>query len=314
MTRNTVLAATPSAKTVVAVDLGSNSFHLLVAQCADGVATPLHRCGVKVQLLAGKQGGLLHDAAIQRGLDCIADFVDILEEVPYDACRVVGTSALRDAQNAAKFLHPAEELLGEPIEVIDGLQEAELIYAGVISTSKDVQPRLVIDVGGGSTETIVGEGETITAAHSVNVGCVALMDRYFVNGVITRPSFDAAVDYAVEKFAPIAHEFRQLNWSQAVGCSGTLQAVAQVLSCFGGTVNQIEREGLRHIQDLLLRHQHIGDVCFDGLQESRRSVFASGLAIVVALFNAFDLPSIAISKGALREGVVYRLSQQLQVS
>ena len=311
MSPNPALAVEPSAKTVVALDLGSNSFHLLVAQCLNGEITPLHRCGVKVQLLAGKHQGELQDDAIQRGLDCIADFVDILEELTYDACRIVGTSALRDAENAAKFLHPAEELLGEPIEVIDGLQEAELIYSGVVSTSADSDSRLVIDIGGGSTEIIVGEGERLRSAHSVNIGCVAMMDRYFANGDISRTSFAAAVSHVKQQFKPIAAELQNYSWAQAVGCSGTLQAVSQVLNGRGGPAQQINRDDLLQLREALLCHQHIGEVSFEGLQESRRSVFASGLAIVVGLFDVFSLSSVQISGGALREGVVYQLSQNL---
>lgn len=311
MPQRSAVAVQPSAKTVVALDLGSNSFHLLVAQCLDGTTTPLHRCGVKVQLLAGKQSGQLHEDAIQRGLSCIAEFVDVLEELSYDVCRVVGTSALRDADNAARFLHPAEELLGEPIEVIDGLQEAELIYAGVLSTSVDTRPRLVIDVGGGSTELIVGEGEKLHAAHSINIGCVALMDQFFANGEISPQQFAAAVSFVEQQFAPIASEFSGFNWQQALGCSGTLQAVSQVLSACGGAKNTIEAHRLLPLRDALLQYQHIGQLDFAGLLESRRSVFASGLAIVIGLFAAFQLSSLSISRGALREGIVYHLSRDL---
>lgn len=310
MSLSTALAVEPSTKTIVALDLGSNSFHLLIAQCQKGKITPLHRCGVKVQLLAGKENGNLHDDAIQRGLDCIAEFVDILAEVSYDACRVVGTSALRDARNAARFLHPAEELLGEPIEVIDGLQEAELIYAGVHSTSVAKAQQLVIDVGGGSTELIVGEGRDLYAANSVNVGCVALMDRYFAEGEISQRRFTDTVMFVKEQFAPIMRDFNAYDWQQAVGCSGTLQAVSQVLCGCGGAKNKIERAGLEPLRDALLQYQHIGQVNFAGLQESRRSVFASGLAIVMGLFDAFELSQLSISGGALREGIVYQLSQE----
>lgn len=292
---------------IAALDLGSNSFHLLVATRTDhGWAAQL-RQGEKVQLAAGLEDGVLSAAAIARGLACIERFAPHLRELPATSVRAVGTHALRVAKNRDEFLESAQLLIGHPICVIDGAEEARLIYVGAAAASGR---QLVMDIGGGSTEIVLGNGRDIEQLASVPIGCITLL-RYFPGGRIDAAQLQQAKTAAIAAIRaawPTAQTSQQALGANVIGCSGTLLAVEQVLLRSGWSSAGITRTGLMHLQQALLAYDAIDAVHFEGLSESRRGVFATGLTIVLALFDVFDIDSMQLSKGALREGLINELA------
>lgn len=298
---------------VVAIDLGSNSFHLLVARRGDnGLLKPITAQAHKVQLGLGMVDGCLSESAIARGLECLDQFAGIIQGSQAAQVRVVGTQALREATNQAAFIDPASKKLGHTIEVISGEVEAALAYCGVVSqlnvTSVDsMVPRLIVDIGGGSTELVVGRGHQVLRSCSVAVGCVAGL-QFFPGGVITSDHIDTAQQAAFEQFAAAALALRLGGeWQLAIGCSGTLLAVEQVLIQQGWVEQGINLAGLQKLRQALLQFDCIEAVSFQGLCEARRSIFATGVAIVLALFEAFELDSMQLSNAGLREGVAWQL-------
>ncbi len=293
---------------LAAIDLGSNSFHMLVAQilakqdCYS--LKPLLRYGKKVQLAANMENGALCSLAIQRGLRCLAEFSSHLDGLPSTSVSVVGTNALRSAHNSQLFTEPAEQILGYPIDVISGDREARLVYQGVAHEAKHPGCRqLVIDIGGGSTEVVIGEDRNVLQAESLPMGCVLFQERFFQDGRLDEARFNAAVLAATVILQ--RHEVR--GWQYVTGSSGTIQAVEEVLVALDICDNGIHRADLYKLKQLLLHFTHIDQIRFEGLGEQRRSVFASGLAIVIALFDALQLDYMEVSAAALREGVLHDL-------
>lgn len=290
---------------VAALDLGSNSFHVLVAETDAGRWHSLLRQGEKVQLAAGLHDGNLSADAIARGLDCLARFAPHLRDLPVMAVRAVGTHALRVAHNRAEFLLPAQQLIGHSITVIDGLEEARLIYRGAAA---NVGRQLVIDIGGGSTEVIFGVGARIEQLASVPIGCITLL-QYFSGGRIDAALLATATTVAAQhiRAAWPAAERPSGRGADVIGCSGTLLAVEQILLRAGWSERGITRAALQQLRTALLGYDRIDAVQFEGLSESRRGVFATGLAIVMALFEVLDIDCMQLSKGALREGLINEL-------
>lgn len=297
----------PSPPRLAALDLGSNSFHLLVAEHDGRAWQPLQRVGEKVQLAAGMRDGELHVDAIARGLDCLNRFLPDFHELPRQCVRIVGTQALRMARNADAFLHPAEALLQRPVEVISGEEEARLIYSAV-AAERPSQPLLVVDVGGGSTELICGTNEAIRQLRSVPIGCVCFIAEHFPAGKLDGESLRRARSAAKAAFASA--------WSldttgfEAVGCSGTMLAIGEVLHCNGWGSGGIDRAGLAVLEREVATFDSLDAVRFEGLCESRRSVFACGVAIVQGLFDALCLEHVDLSGAALREGVIAELASR----
>jgi len=293
---------------LAAVDLGSNSFHLLIARVDHGEINPIETRGEKVQLAAGFKNGLISDAAITRGLECLKQFRQVLDAVKPDRLRVVGTNTLRAAKNSTVFTDQATALLGQRAETIPGREEARLIYLGVAHTlADDARSRLVVDIGGGSTEFIIGERFESILLESLHIGCVSFRDRYFADKKITRSKFKKAYEKSFLELLNIRDAYRHHGWSEAVGSSGTLNAIAKVIMA---DKNQpiITRKDLEILKTRIL---DIGTVEglneIIGLKPHRRSTFAAGLAISCALFDALDIEQMRVSSGALREGVVYDL-------
>ncbi|MET0379278.1 MAG: hypothetical protein ABW049_09840 [Spongiibacteraceae bacterium] len=296
---------------VAALDLGSNSFHVLVAEPTMAGWQALLRQGEKVQLAAGLQDGKLSEAAITRGLECLARFAPHLRNLPGSAVRAVGTHALRVAANRDEFLRPAEQLIGHPIRVIDGLDEARLIYRGAAVASGR---QLVIDIGGGSTEIVLGAGARIEQLASVPIGCITLL-QFFPDGRIDDTLLTKAVAAAAQHIRvawPGSDRSAVALGADVIGCSGTLLAVEQILLRAGWSAGGITRAGLQHLRAAVLNYPLIDAVQFEGLSESRRGVFATGLAIVLALFEALGIDHMQLSKGALREGLIAELMAESQ--
>jgi len=293
---------------LAAIDLGSNSFHLLIARASHGEISPVETLGEKVQLAAGFTNGKISKEAMARGLDCLRQFRQVIDSVQPDQLRVVGTNTLRAAKNTDQFTNKASAILDQPVEIIPGREEARLVYLGVAHTlADDSNSRLVVDIGGGSTEFIIGERFEAALLESLHIGCVSFRERFFSSNKISVSHFEKAYQKAFLELLPIRDAFRKRGWSEAVGSSGTLNAISRVLMTENNSP-VITRDDL---QALKLKTLDIGSV--DGLKEivglkpHRRSTFAPGLAISCALFDALNIDQMQVSSGALREGVVYDL-------
>ncbi len=298
---------TVGASRLAALDLGSNSFHLLVAEVNAQGWRPLKRLGEKVQLAAGLEAGQLNPAAIARGLDCLARFAPDLQTLPASAVRIVCTHTLRVALNRELFIAPAEQLLGHPLQVISGEEEATLIYRGVADPAS-TKPQLVIDVGGGSTELALGAGSALWQLASAPLGCVTYR-RYFPQQSLNATYFEQAYTNACAELR--RHWQRALGPDvQVLGSSGTLQAVAMVVQQQGWCASGIDRQSLQKLRRALLDFTHLDAVQFPGLSETRRGVFATGAAIVMALFDTLGIDSMTLSQAALREGVIAQLCHE----
>lgn len=294
---------------LAAVDLGSNSFHLVIARVHGEEVALLDREREQVQLAGGLgKHGRLGARAQERALACLRRFGQRLHAVRSARLRAVGTNTLRAASNREEFLARAEEALGRPIEVISGREEARLIYLGVAHSLPDAPgPRLVVDIGGGSTECILGERFEALEVHSLKMGCVQLTRKYFGDGTISRGALQEATLAAASEFRSIARKFRDAGWTHAVGASGTMRAAASVLRAQGWSEDGITRSGLEQLREALLGAGHVKRLKLDGLKSSRAPVFPGGLAILLALFDRMQPESLSVSSGALREGVLYDL-------
>ena len=295
---------------LAAIDMGSNSFHLAIARVDHGEVKKVASMSEKVQLAAGlDENKNLTEAAQQRGLACLARFVGRLSSVQPNRLRIVATNALRQAKNGHEFIQKAAEILPKPIEIIAGREEARLIYLGVSHSMANGGRRLVIDIGGGSTEFIIGEQFEPIHTESLQMGCVAYSKAYFADGEISAKAFDKAVVAARKEMSGIANTYKIAGWDTVVGSSGTIKACRQIAVNLGLSDEQenLTRDGLQKLKDRLLKFKHISELDFEGLREDRRAVLPAGLAILYAIFEVMALDKLAYSDGALREGVMYDL-------
>lgn len=294
---------------LAAVDLGSNSFHLVVARVVNNQLHLLDRLKESVRLGAGlTPGGEIDPAVGERALACLRRFGQRLDALPPGSVRAVGTNTLRSARSPLPFLEHAMEALGHRIEVISGAEEARLIYLGVShSIANGAGKRLVVDIGGGSTECVIGEGFAPLQRDSLYMGCVSYTRRFFPDGNITRESMRAAQLAAKLELRPIVQRFREMGWEQAVGASGTILAAAQVVTQNGFSQHGLSRKALRRLRKALVAHGDVDTLRLEGLSSERTPVFPAGIAILEAIFESLDLEQMEISSGALREGLLYDL-------
>ena len=297
----------PGPRRLAAIDLGSNSFHLLVANYQDDRLQVVARRGEKVQLAAGlDEEKVLCEDAMTRALDCLARFAPFLEGIPRRDLRVVGTNALRDARNSQALIERAEALLGTRIEIIAGREEARLIYLGAAHAVAEDGRRLIVDIGGGSTEFIIGEHFEPLALESLRMGCVTFTRRFFDSGEISEKRMRRAELAALSELANIQRPYQRLGWSDPVGSSGTIKAAAAVIAAAGnGPEGVITRQGLADLRRQLIKCKHLDRVALPGLKADRSRIFPAGIAILGAIFEAFDLEQMRYADGALREGVLY---------
>ena len=298
---------------LAAVDLGSNSFHMVVARYDHGQLVILDRLRESVRLGAGldEQGRLNRDAVV-RALQCLERFGQRLRDVRAESVRVVGTNTLRKARRKGAFLERAREALGHPIEIISGVEEARLIYLGVAHTTpQESGQRLVVDIGGGSTELIIGEGLAAKRLESLYMGCVSFSAEYFGDGDITEKRMKKARTAAQLELAPIVSRFRKAEWEAAFGASGTLRAVSDVLQARHGSGGTIDRDGLAWMEQECLRAGSTGKLRLEGLAADRQDILPGGLAILVEVFDMLGVESMRVADGALREGLLYDLLGRL---
>lgn len=295
--------------TLAAVDLGSNSFHLQVARVEGEQLFYLDAHKEAVRLAAGLTADKTLDAASQRrALDCLSRFGERLKGMPAGAVRAVGTSALRVAKNAPEFMQRARAALGFDIEVVSGREEARLIYLGVAhSLPLNQDKRLVVDIGGGSTECILGVGYEPHERESLRMGCVVYTQRYFPDGVLDRQAIRAAETAARIEIQTAAHGFRRGHWSEAVGSSGTARALGEILRANGRSDGRITLEGLQWLRERLIKAGSLQALELDGLKADRRPVIAGGFCIMLAIFQELGIESMTVAQGAMREGILWDL-------
>lgn len=313
---------------VAAVDLGSNSFRMLVAQVVKTPSgtqlRPIDTLRESVRLAAGlTDSKLLGNDAYQRGISAIHRFGERIRGFDPSRVRAVATNTLRVAKNASNFVRDAEEALGFPIEVIAGVEEARLIYIGAAHEVSAVQGnRLVVDIGGGSTELIIGKGYEPRLMESLYIGCVSHSLRFFPKGNIDAHAFKEAELAARREIQVISGAYLKSGWKQVIGSSGTARALADLIAennfnCqvdegltmgrINGASGLITRDGLRAMKKHLLKYEHISQVELVGLRDDRRAVWPGGLAIMIAVFDELGIESMEVTDAALRVGVLYDL-------
>ncbi len=299
---------TKQAELVAAVDLGSNSFHMIVGRLDDGELHIVDKLRERVRFAAGLDADRnITDSAMKRGLACLQRFGQRVAGMPGGRVRAVGTNTLRQAKNGRLFMQWAQQALGYPIEIISGREEARLIYLGVAQTMPvDEGRRLVVDIGGGSTEVIVGDGFDIVEADSLYMGCVSFSERFFGDGKISARRFRDAEVAAELELQSIVWRYRQLGWAAAVGCSGTMHAIDTIIRAQGWD-DGITPRALKRLRKAMVAAGDIRNLQLAGLQSDRKPVIAGGVAIVEALFNDLRVQEMQPSPGALREGLLYGL-------
>lgn len=310
---NRVRQPAGNGEAVAAVDLGSNSFHMLVARENGGQLQIIDRLREAVRLAAGLDPDRHLSADAQaRALACLTRFGQRLHGLPADRVRVAGTNTLRRMRDGAAFIEAAERALGHELEIISGVEEARLVYSGVTHGMGRSRPRrLVVDIGGGSTELIIGKGDEPRLMESVALGCVVHTQRHFADGEITRARFRQARLAARVELEFLERRYREAGWDIAVGASGTIRGAWRVMMAQGWAEDRITREALEKTVNLTIAAGHVSAIAFPGLREDRRPVFAGGLAVLAGVFDALEIAEMETSEHALREGLIYDLLGRL---
>ena len=301
------MAAMETFSTIAAVDLGSNSFRLQLGRVVDDQIYPLDSLREPVRLAAGLTADkYLDDAARARAIECLKRFGERLRGMPPGAVRAVGTNTLRVAKNAREFVPQFEAALGFPIEVVAGREEARLIYLGVAhSLPPSPETRLVVDIGGGSTEFIVGAGNQPHRLESLYMGCVSYSMRFFGDGKLGKSAMKHAETAARIELETIKKQFSRKHWQQAVGSSGTARAIADVIEANGWSASGITRDGLDRMRQALLKAGDTAKLDLPGLKDDRIAVLPGGFAIMSAIFAALDVEHLALATGAMRQGILW---------
>ena len=299
---------------VAAVDLGSNSFHMKVARVVGGELQVVDRMREMVRLAAGLDAAnRVTGEAAERALGCLARFGQRLRELPSGSVRAVGTNTFRRARGGAELLAAAEGALGHPIEVIDGREEARLIYLGVShGVAAGEGQRLVVDIGGGSTELIIGRRFSAMHTESLYMGCVSTSLAHFADGRIRRSGLRAAELDATQELEPIQARYRAVGWDVAIGASGTICAIDDLLRVKGWSSEGITREGLRRLRDALIDASRTDALTRLGVEPARAAVFPGGVAILNAIFEVLRIRRMTATESALRDGVLHDLIGRLE--
>lgn len=296
---------------IAAIDLGSNSFHMVVAKVVGIDLQLISRHKQRVRLASGLDDEMnLSHAAMDRGLECLAMFAERLQGFDESNVRIAATHTLRRAKNAHLFLKRARAVIPFPIEIIAGEEEARLIYLGVAHTQVESNSKLVVDIGGGSTEMIIGREFEPELLNSKQMGCVSFTEQFFKNGKLSGKNFTKAMLAAEQKLETFANQYRKKGWDIALGSSGTIKAIQEVLAGLGFEDDRITAKRLDKLIDALCEFDSINDIELTGLAEDRQPVFAAGVAILTAIFKALKIEEMFFSDGALREGLLYEMEER----
>ncbi len=297
-----------------AIDLGSNSFHMVVSRYEHEEFVVVDRHRSTVRLAAGlDEEGNLTPAAQERALATLEQFSQLLRDIPSTQIRAVGTNAMRRMKNGNAFTELAEKALGTQIEIIAGREEARLIYLGVIKGAEfsqegnDELSRLVVDIGGGSTEVIVGDGDKPKRRESLEMGCVVLSQQFFSDGLLSKTQFEKAILEAELAIQPVAKLFKTQGWQHAIGCSGTIRALANMLESMGWAKGEITKTALDRLLTFAVEAGSLKALDLPGLNDDRRPVFGGGLSVLIAVFEVLGIERMQVSDQALRDGVLYDL-------
>lgn len=300
---------------LAAIDIGSNSFRLEIAQVHQGRYRRIDYLKETIRLGGGlNPQGMLTEEAMKRGTECLRRFAIRLEGIPGSQIRAVATQTLREAQNRNTFLAQGAKVLGHPIEVISGREEARLIFAGVARLQPSNEPRLVVDIGGRSTEMILGKNRQPKLAESFRVGSVSLSMRYFPDGALTRSAFRSAQIAAGAELEEALVPFGPMNWREALGSSGTAGAASQLLLLNRITDGRITPASLQWLISACLDAGHVDKLNLLGLKDDRRAVMPGGLCILYTLATQFGIHDLRPARGALRQGVIFDLSERLSAA
>ncbi|WP_413691783.1 guanosine pentaphosphatase [Psychromonas sp. KJ10-2] len=286
------------------IDLGSNSFHMLTVSKQGNGFNVVSKHKQKVRLAAGLNGDKqLDQTTMQRGWACLENFRLLLDQIQPVTVLITATAALRIAVNNKAFIEVAENILGHPINLISGIQEAKTIFKGVSYTEQTDKRLLVIDIGGASTELVLGQGNQVHVANSMNIGCVTWLNHYFADQQLSEYNFNNAINAARQVISTVKPQYSEHDWELTLGASGTIQAVnevnqAQQLS------DSLSFELLQQIKQQCIACKTMEQLNIVGLEDSRVPVFASGLAILIALFESLNIQHMQLSNGALREGLI----------
>jgi exopolyphosphatase/guanosine-5'-triphosphate,3'-diphosphate pyrophosphatase len=299
-------------ETIAALDIGSNSFHLVVARVVADAVQVVNRVKHKVRLADGLDDKFqLSEEAMQRGLATLENMVESVAGVTPDSIRIVATHTLRRAKNANTFLRRARKIFPFPIEIISGAEEARLIYVGIASNNNTEGSRLIIDIGGGSTEFAVGKSSAPQLCKSVQIGCVSYQKRFFADGNITRAAVERAITAAQQDLELACANLREFHWQHSIASSGTAKALS--MTAHPNENNDTKPFNQHDLQLLVARCIEKGRadaLDFPGLSEDRKPVFVPGLCIMLAIFQSLNLKEVEISQAALREGVLAELQGQ----
>ena len=300
-------AAQPVPDILAAVDLGSNSFHMVVARYSHGQLVIIDRLREMVRLAAGvEENGRLDKDVQARALACLERFGQRLRDMHADSVRVVGTNALRLARRKQAFLERAREALGHPIEIIGGMEEARLIYSGVAHTMpSEPGRRLVVDIGGGSTELIIGEGLAPLELESLQMGCVSVSERFFRDGKISAKRLARARVAARLELEPVQAAFRRRGWDSTVGSSGTVRAIGEAIRELDPQTTSITPAGLARVLRYLGDAGNVRALQLAAITDDRRPVFPGGVAILTEVVDMLGIQELRIADGAMREGLLY---------
>ena len=298
---------------VAAIDLGSNSFHMIVCKLDNGKLRTIDRLREMVRLASGLDNNRnLNIETQNKALECLERFGQRIQNFPAGSVRIVGTNTLRTAKNSQEFIEKAEKALGHPIDIIAGVEEARLIYQGVAnSLGSNAKSRLVMDIGGGSTEYIIGVDDTAKTKESLNMGCVTVSNKFFKDGAITKRSFKRSVLFAQHQLDPFYKKFNSNRWDEAIGASGSLRSIHKVLIASEWSNNGITKQGLEKLVSHITECKHVSELKLSELSEERLPVFVGGVAIVYATFQILNIEQMTVSDGALREGLVHDLLGRL---
>lgn len=293
------------------IDLGSNSFHLLIAEQNADHFSVVDRCSEKIQLADGlSRNGRLTQAAIERGVDCLRLFKEILGHHPIRHLHVVATQALRQASNAGDFIEKAQ-LLGFAIEIISGIREAELIFRGVCDPLPDCGGnRLVIDIGGASTEIAVGNARGILFAQSLAMGCVSWRDHYFAEGIEYGRRGIEAKKAAMSILEPYIQILSDIGWCETYASSGSAKMLSTIGIVNRWTEGEITKDSVARIEAAISQLKHHSDITLQGLKPARQDLLAPGTSIMASIMESLDIDTVIYSSSALREGILADVSRQ----
>ena len=304
----------PDASSVIAaVDLGSNSFHMVVAQDQHGQLKVIDRIREMVRLGAGfLENGELSKESQERAIECLQRFGQRLQDMHADSVRVVGTNTFRKAKNRTEFIQRAENALGHPIQVVSGIEEARLIYQGTIHSITGPEGKwLVVDIGGGSTELIVGEQGKPDLMESVHMGCVSVSQKFFPNGNLDKKKFKKALVDAKLQLQPIVSGIRKLGWNYVVGTAGTIRAIAELMRELELSDRGISYEGINILISKLQEVENTENINFNAVAKERKPVFPGGLVVLKAVFEELEIETMVSSEGGLREGLLFDLAGRI---